>query len=1163
MGKMTGRRIRGYLLASSALLALPGIARAEAPDTAAFGHAGAGESMAAGGNAGGGEIAPNIVISDPGTPITDRDPTNITGVGQMVVDQRNGYLGLCTGTLINPRTVILAAHCVNEAPDGTAMNPWGYGKGTGQLPIGFGFQSYTRPDWQNWIRSGYQTSIANAFYNANQIVYNADSLKLGLSQNFVQADVAIATLDTPAKNIPTWTILLSALAAPSKIDDVTGTGYHVTITGYGKNGVGVDGSVNNIDYRRRVAENFIGILGSIDDMNVGLGGGTISRPQNLYQLDFDDPRRGTAAAFSADYNLFKDNALPNEGITAPGDSGGPLILDKTFSQKTVIGVLSGAYRFFGQNWGGYGTTSFYQPLYLFWDYIAANNPYRYTGAVAGDGKWSDPTHWQTLLDPAYQIISGGKLVNGIPTTAGLGTSIDTANKFGQVCDQEPNFDYDMCYDVKTKVFYDHGQPLSGQGAGATTGTAADAKGLGKLGGTSGSDPAVVASGMSGDSAGSATSGDGTGSATSLPTPTLANGLPGATGFVPNNIDPDAATKRSARYFDVTLSAAGTTTLDTSATIDRFTISGANARLLVASTGSLTSLMDFNQTLGYVQVNGTVTTPGDYVMLAGQLSGTGQVNVNTLNNIMGVIAPGGVGSVGTLTVGGNVMLASASGLLIDIAGGTTSDKLAVVANGSSTGIASLGGNVILSPVAGSTIRYGDVYTIVTAAGGVQGTFAGNPAAFSAILSPKLVYTANSVQAQIVAGSYAGVVGATPVQRAYASLLDGDRANSYTALTGLYSYLDLQDAGTIQATLESWAPRTEALVRSLGTVAVENTTRLYRARVASLDPSGSFDGSLAMIGQPLQLAANSATGAAMMGAMPGASLAVSDTSPTMVAPAQLPKGTRGFIAGGYLDGHGRSMQTAIPVATKDSFNGWYVAVGVETQLEEDVSALGFGLSYSKLNGTTGGMPQTASGELVQGTLYGKTVSTGGLALDGMLSAGWFGAKTSRMATMGGSPYTLTSSDNALAVSSEVGVSGQYGKAVKIGPRVAFRASNVGFSKTLESGGPMALALARQAQGSAQGLAGLTIGGGTARVRPYASAYYVHEFLDKPLSTGANFVGGIGPNALFALNGRDKDWAEAAVGITIEGERVSLSLGADTTIWREDVSNQAYRGSISFRF
>jgi len=58
-----------------------------------------------------------IVINDAYTPTQVVDTTNITGVGQMVVDEQNGFIGLCTATLINPRTVIFASHCVNETPD--------------------------------------------------------------------------------------------------------------------------------------------------------------------------------------------------------------------------------------------------------------------------------------------------------------------------------------------------------------------------------------------------------------------------------------------------------------------------------------------------------------------------------------------------------------------------------------------------------------------------------------------------------------------------------------------------------------------------------------------------------------------------------------------------------------------------------------------------------------------------------------------------------------------------------------------------------------------------------------------------------------------------------------------------------------------------------------
>ena len=55
---------------------------------------------------------------------------------------------------------------------------------------------------------------------------------------------------------------------------------------------------------------------------------------------------------------------------------------------------------------------------------------------------------------------------------------------------------------------------------------------------------------------------------------------------------------------------------------------------------------------------------------------------------------------------------------------------------------------------------------------------------------------------------------PVQKAYAQLLDQDRGYNDNAFASLYGVLDLQNAATIQATLESWAPRTETHARCAG-------------------------------------------------------------------------------------------------------------------------------------------------------------------------------------------------------------------------------------------------------------------------------------------------------------------------------------------------------------
>ncbi len=173
--------------------------------------------------------------------------------------------------------------------------------------------------------------------------------------------------------------------------------------------------------------------------------------------------------------------MPNEGNTASGDSGGPLILDKAYAKQLVIGVLSGGYtRFFSaQPANGYGTATFYQPLYLYWDWIAANNPYHYVSAVAGNGAWTDPAHWVTNLDPSYQILSGGAPVNGVPTTPGAGNTDQPG--FGQACFQSGGVS--DCYDVATNTETVENRPI----------------------GTSANDPATVAAGTLTDDKGAAIS----------------------------------------------------------------------------------------------------------------------------------------------------------------------------------------------------------------------------------------------------------------------------------------------------------------------------------------------------------------------------------------------------------------------------------------------------------------------------------------------------------------------------------------------------------------------------------------------------------------------------------------------------------------------------------
>ena len=1118
---------------------------------------------------------PQIAINDRFTPDQARDPVNINGVGQIIVDSGGGFIGTCTATLINPRTVIFAAHCVNTRA-ATA-----YGANSGGTAIGIGFETNTRanapgqPDeLLNWLTGGstgpgrFQSNRAQQFFNMNQVFYDPRSLDpascTAPGSCFLEADIATGVLDTPTRDIPTWTMLFSPLATPATIGTATGTGYHVGITGYGSTGTGTTGSVTTGGFRRRVAENVLGGLTSLNDRNLFLFGtaGTPSRPQLLYWIDFDDPARGTLAANSRDFNGFRDNALPREGTTGPGDSGGPLILDTTFSRQTIIGVLSGGSTFFaGQPGGSYGTQSFYQPLFLYWDWIIANNPYRYAAGLAGARNWEDPSSWVSTLDPAYQIIANGQLVNGLPTELG-GTTVARTPQFGELCFQSPTSvvppTNNECRNLATgaprnnvpngsvesapaaiMAVTDVSQP-DGTGVSAATGGAAG----GLLDGAV--ETALAAPGFR----------DGP-----LPVLDLTSGRPGATNFVPNNVEPARATGGSARYFDVTLSAVGNMTLGSAVTIDRFTVAGAQSQLTLNAGATLNSLIDFNQVTGIIANNGTINSGGDYFFMSGLLTGTGRVNAPFVTSVLGNFAPGTLGTIGTLTIGGNLVMASGSTLAIDVGPGGTSDRLAVVTTTAAgvtpaNGTANLGGRVIFTPTAGTTIRFNDTFTILTAQGGRTGTFSA-PAALSAILTPELSYTANAVTARIVAGSYfSAISSSSSVQRGYAQLLDQNRSSGQ--FTGLYDVLDLQNAATIQSTLEGLAPRTETLKTAVGIAGTDNMSRVVRDRLADLSPS-SMGGGVAYIGRPIQtaaLAANSFAGASMSDVAQD----VGGSGDTMVREGQLPDTMSGFIAGGYLDGSSLQMAGVGPVGGRDRFDGYYLAGGIEAAIN-DTAAIGFALSYTDIKGRTTFGGQTADGELIQGTLYGKSM-LGGFTLDAQVSAGVLKTNTSRTVAIVANNFTLRGKDDALAFSSEVGLGKMFGDTIQFGPRIAMRASHIGFSRTAETGGGPALAIDRDAYQSLQGRAGLVLRGGTS-IRPYASATYVHDFLERPASFGANFVGGIGPNAAFALVGNDRHWGEISGGIAIDTGNITFSVGADTTIERKDVENQSYRGSIKVRF
>ncbi len=1127
-----------------------------------------------------------VVPNDKYTPEDIYDKDNVwAGVGQMIIRQPDKRVGLCTGTAINPRMIIFAGHCVHS------KSSEDYGSRFKKTPIGFGFQSKTRDSAISWIRSGFTSVPDKLFFNMSDIIIHPDNSE----KIWWRADVAIAASDTPMINVPTYSLLFSPLSGET----------HASMVGYGRTGSGTTGSSQGIDFKRRVGENMVGYMGSIDRYDKEIFDLKVKGnkdPQDLYYTDFDDPKRSKdlpGGVTGYDFNPIKGKrtALERESSTAGGDSGGPLMIDQKYGKPVVAGVLSGGSRHYvGQPSSSYGGTSFYQPLFLFANWIAENNPYKYVEWKGGDGHWTDISKWRQLIDPAYKIDDGsGKLINGIPdkdagttgSTPDFGTltkapdrSYPPAGSSSSTPSSKKSSRPGLSSVAEGKTHNNRGQISVSDLLDKQNIKTADSNSPGKQATTRLS--GEKSSGLRGRAEEDSDSLPSL-KATRLNTVGVARGI-GSTGFSPNNTDgePGTAFENPAQYFEVWMTRPGTVTLSGGGVeIDRLQLRNPAAEVNIAPDGDMAVLIDVVSEAGTLNIDGRLSTR-ELTMMRGLLSGSGTLEAQSLYVVGGGLAAGGLARTGALTTQADVMLTSASTFLYDISP-LSQDSIQGIRN------LSLNGRLIVNFLDGVRPKDGTSYQALSYSGEATGNFSG-------IFLPGIFYGDTRAENGVVTltirrnsyvGHLSGVTGGStglasgqPAQGSLAETafaLDAAHSAGADKMDPLFGELDFLTSarfGNVLQVLRPWQTLlADALVRSQSENIVSRFSDLSASAFSGV--RGVHFTGFSPSNRPVHVA-NLDSREAFFAAAQASESSGGQKSEEEKGTSSLPespgvgaslaqKGWGFSLGGGYIFG---DAGTGVSYDRED-IQSFYLMASLDKVIH-DRFLVGASVDFSKGDSDIPKSVGSVDAKSYGITAYGAALLGHGFKLDAYAGLGRVKEKIRRRAFVHSKLFEVdgkSDGDRSFA-----GASLSYTKQWKnmlIRPALSVRHIKLKMKKYQETGSAIAQHVMKRDLKTTQLEAGIFVQGAwelqSQRFRPFGKIAVVYDTDNKRDGISAVFVGDPTQTPFFVQgNSRTRVWGDMAVGIqTALGQRSHLSFSVRHTLGRGDLDFGSLNASVRVKF